>query len=163
MNLREALLAGPAHGTDRLSVEADRRLRRRLGLESSRAAARRAWLVPAFAACAVAAVAIVVLVQQHSSAPRHAVATGFVDVSTTRWAGAVTTDTLEVDANSPAAARVTRNDADITAAPGTRLSARTGGHLALARGAIQLERTSAAPPIVDLIVDVPQGRVVIGQ
>lgn len=168
MNLRDALLAGPEHGTDRLSVDADRRLRRRLGLESARAPARRAWLVPALAACAVAAVALVLVVHQRATEPTdpadtgHTVATGFVDVSRSRWDGTVTSDRLEVAATSPAPARVTWRDAAITAAPATRLAARPDGHLVLERGAIQLARTSAGgAPLADLIVDVPQGRLVI--
>ncbi|MGE0401916.1 MAG: hypothetical protein AB7T06_34755 [Kofleriaceae bacterium] len=157
MNLREALLSGSEHGTDRLSVEADRRLRRRLGLES---AARRSWFVPAIAAFAVAAAAVLVLVKvakQPSSEPARAVATGFVDVSKRPWDGSVTADTLDVHANSPAPASVTWRNTAIVASPDTHLTARDDGALVLARGAIQLQRTEATPQIVD----VPQGRVVI--
>ena len=58
MNFRDALVAD--HGADRMSVDMDRRLRRRLGLEA--AAPRRVWLRPAIAGFAVAAVALAVIV-----------------------------------------------------------------------------------------------------
>lgn len=67
MNFRDALLAD--HGADRLPVDADRRLRRRLGLE---ARPRRVWLRPAVAAFAVAAVALVVIL--YPAKQRHEVA-----------------------------------------------------------------------------------------
>lgn len=159
MNLRDALLAGSEHGTDRMSVASDRRLRRRLGLESARAStsARRVWLAPALAACAVAAVVAVVIMTRPSSEPTPVVAAGFVDVSKTRWGGTVTADTIEVHASSPAAATVRWRNIAIIAKPDTRLTARTDGGLVLARGAIQIVRTDITPQIVD----VPQGRVLI--
>ncbi len=159
MNLRDALLAGSEHGTDRMSVASDRRLRRRLGLESAPASrsARRVWLAPALAACAVAAVVAVVIMTRPSSEPASVAAAGFVDVSKTRWDGTVTTDTIEVRADSPVAATVMWRNIAIIAAPDTRLTAKTDGVLVLSRGAIQIDRADITPQIVD----VPQGRVLI--
>jgi hypothetical protein len=59
MNFRDALVAD--HGADRMPVDMDRRLRRRLGLEVA-GTSRRAWVWPAIAGFAVAAVALAVLV-----------------------------------------------------------------------------------------------------
>jgi hypothetical protein len=58
MNFRDALLAD--RSADRMPVDMDRRLRRRLGLEVA-ASSRRVWLRPALAGLAVAAVALAVI------------------------------------------------------------------------------------------------------
>jgi hypothetical protein len=158
MNLRDALVAGSEHGTDRLAVEADRRLRRRLGLESARAtsSARRVWLRPALAAVALAAVVAVVVYQTRASDPALDVAAGFADASKARWAGTVTRDTIDVHESSPASATVMWGNATIVAAPGSRLATSAEG-LVLMQGAIQIQRSELTP----LVVDVPRGRVVI--
>lgn len=154
MNLRDALSAGPEHGTDRMPIDADRRLRRRLGLETAPAPsrARRVW-IPAFAAVALAALAFVVFSKTRESQP----AAGFVDISKARWEGTATADTIDVKASSPASATVTWRTAAIVAAPGTRLATRADGDLVLAQGAIQIQRSDVKP----FVVAVPMGRVVI--
>lgn len=142
MNFRDALLAD--QGADRLSVETDRRLRRRLGFDAP-TSTRRVWLRPAMAAFAVAAVALVVILypakQSHESP--QSVATGFQEI--------------DVPANSPASATVPWGNATVVAAPGTRLTARSASTLSLAHGAITVQRKDATP----MVVDVPMGRVVI--
>ena len=157
MNLRDALIAGSEHGIDRLSIDADRRLRRRLGLESTRAALpRRTWVWPALGLAAAAAL-LLVYVRMRPTDEEPAVAmTGFVDSSAQRWDGTLTTDTLDVGATSPASATVTWRDAAITAAPGTKLTARPDGGLVLASGAIRIARSHAR----SMVVDVPLGRAV---
>lgn len=137
MNLRDALIAGSAHGTDRLSVDADRRLRRRLGLES--AASRRVWVWPALGAFAVAAAIAIVVFTRPSE--RTQVATP-------------ATDTLEVAATSPSAT-VSWLGATIVASPGTHVEKRGDG-LVLAHGAIEIQRTDVKP----MVVTVPMGRAV---
>ncbi len=158
MKFRDALLAGPEHGADRLPVEADRRLRRRLDLDAT-PSPRRVWLRPALATFAVAAVALVIIYfrspQPTEPAPR--VAVGFVDVSKARWSGTVTTTEIDVRADSPASATVAWADAAVIAAPGTRLTTTSASALSLTHGAIQIQRTDAMP----MFVDVPLGRVVI--
>lgn len=163
MKFRDALLAGPEHGTDRLPVETDRRLRRRLGLEAGRASAstRPVWRRPAFAALAAVAVATIVAVvisrPTQPSQPAQRVATAFVDISKSRWSGTVTDRELDVRADSPASATVTWVNAAIVAAPGTRMATTPAGSLVLTKGGIQIQRTEAKP----MSVDVPMGRVVI--
>jgi hypothetical protein len=159
MNLRDALLAASEHGTDRLPIDADRRLRRRLGLENARAsgASRRVWLRPALAVAALAAIVAVVLFQTRQSRPAHDEAAGFVDISKARWEGTVTGDAIDVHAGSPQSATVTWRRAAITAAPGTRLATSREGGLVLAHGAIRIQRTEDTP----VVVAVPMGRVVI--
>ena len=145
MKLRDALLAAPTHGLDRMSVEADRRLRRRLGLEA--ATRRPAWRRPAIAAFAVAAVVggLVVIVDgpARPAPPAPPAMVALLD-------GA-----LDVRADSPTSTTVTWRDATIVAAPGTHVATTATGGLVLTRGAIEI--ASARPYIVDL----PQGRVVI--
>jgi len=156
MNLRDALLAGSEHGTDRLSVDADRRLRRRLGLESA-VSPRRVWVWPALGAFAAAAVLVVVLLQKKgpNESTRGATTTAaFVDVSKQRWDGIVTAGTLEVYATSPTSATVTWLDTSITAAPGTKL-ARMDDGLVMVNGEIQIQRGNVKQPMV---VNVPMGR-----
>jgi hypothetical protein len=161
MKFRDALLAGPEHGTDRLPVEIDRRLRRRLGLESGRvpASTRPVWLRPVIAAFAVAAVVVAVIYYrpaQPSERPQR-VAVGFVDISKAPWLGTVTGNEIDVRADSPASATVTWVNAAIVAAPGTRMATTSAGSLVLTQGAIQIQRKEAKP----MFVDIPMGRVVI--
>jgi hypothetical protein len=160
MNVRDALQAGPEHGTDRLPVDIDRRLRRRLGLEADPARSMRAvWQRPAIGAFALAAIiAIVVLVRRTpSSEPAHVAATGFVDVTKGSWSGTVTADAIDVQTDSPTSATVTWNDTTLVVAPGTRVTRTLAGNLALAHGGLQLARKDGTP----MFVDVPVGRVVI--
>ena len=85
MNFRDALVAD--HGADRMSVDMDRRLRRRLGLEAP-ASSGRAWLRPAIAGFAVAAVALAVIVyprpQSHVERPVTATITATPGTQATR-------------------------------------------------------------------------------
>ena len=147
MKLRAALLAAPTHGVDRMSLEADRRLRRRLGLEA--ATRRPAWRRPAIAAFAVAAIVGGLVVSVDGPArPAHP----------TRSAMAALVDgALDVRADSPTSTTVTWRDATIVAAPGTHVATTATGGLVLTRGAIEIASAGARP----YIVDVPQGRVVI--
>jgi hypothetical protein len=161
MKLQDALLAGSDHGSDRMSVEADRRLRRRLGLESAPAtvSTRPVWFRPAIAAFAVAAVVVAVIYfrPRQQSQPTPSVVAAFVDVSKAPWSGTVTGNEIEVLADSPASATVTWVNASIVAAPGTRMAASSAGSLVLTHGAVQIQRTESKP----MFVDVPMGRVVI--
>jgi hypothetical protein len=161
MKFRDALVAGPEHGTDRLPVEIDRRLRRRLGLESGRVSGstRPVWLRTAIAGFAVAAVVVAVIYYRSAqqSQPAQRVAAGFVDISEAPWSGTVTGNEIDVRDDSPASATVTWVNATIVAAPGTRMATTSAHSLVLTRGAIQIQRTEAMP----MFLDVPMGRVVI--
>lgn len=135
MNLREALIAGSEHGTDRLSVEADRRLRRRLGLESV-TSTRRVWVWPALGAFAAAAILVIVLWNNRSTnepAKTAVVATDGSAEAVEPWAN--------VHIYSAQGTQVTKHD----------------DRLVLADGSIEIVRKDQKP----MIVDVPQGRVVI--
>ncbi len=133
MNFTDALRV--QHGTDRMSVEADRRLRRRLGLESA-PAARRVWVWPALGAFAVVAaiVAFVLFGSRETTAPTPAVA-----------------------AIGPEGGTMTWRNASVVAAPGTQLTTSPAGELQLRRGEIQIHRSEVTP----IAVTVPMGRVVI--
>lgn len=160
MRFRDALLAGPEHGTDHLPVEIDRRLRRRLGLEPGRVSAstRPLWLRPAIAAFAIAAAVVAVIYYRPAqpSQPPQRVAAGLVDISSAPWLGTMTGNAIDVRADSPASATVTWVDAAIVAAPGTRMATTSAGSLVLTQGAIRIQRTEVMP----MFVDVPMGRVV---
>lgn len=137
MKFRDALLAGPDHGADRLPIETDRRLRRRLGLDAPASSRRRVWLRPAIATFAVAAVALAIFYYQQPSESRQRASGTVADSGasgTTKWANAT-----------------------IVAAPGTRMTTTTSNTLSLAEGAVQIERTDTVP----MLVEVPMGRVVI--
>lgn len=147
MNLRDALLA--THETDRMPAEVDRRLRRRLGLESARAASpRRVWLIPAFAGLAAVAVIVVLLVKPDAVEPTSPPA---VSSSST-----VPASSVAATAGSASTETMTWRDASIVPTPGTRVRA-SDSALVLEQGEIDIQRTDTKP----MLVEVPTGRVVI--
>ena len=154
MKFRDALLAGAEHGTDRLPIEIDRRLRRRLGLESGRvpASTRPVWLRPMIAAFALAAALVAAIYHRPAqpSEPPQRVSAGFVDISRAPWLGTVTGNEIDVRADSPASATVTWGNAAIVAARGTRMATTSAGSLVLTKGAIQIQRTDAMPMFVEI-------------